>query len=348
MASLHLQALGRLEDAAVPLRAAVELGEKQGETPETLATGARNLCSLLISIGWLGGEDGAIPAGKKAVSFAVRSAGAIDRMSTHAPSPMRYSNRAHSARPKPYSARPKTCRTKPSPACFASLPGRRTNTAPCCSPAATWMRQMTYPPDVVPVRSRPRYAPADIGSELVAQAHAALAAVPPRARAPEECAVRSGTALAALRQANQEACIVPGLLAHAEALWRCGNPSAAGEPLREAETIARRTPMPLFLADANLLAASIQLSEGRIARARTCLDNAAALIGKHGYGRGALHLAVLNAEIANAGKAADREGMIAAAIKASGATLLRRAHPRQHRWRLVGPASTSGSAASRR
>ena len=74
--------------------------------------------------------------------------------------------------------------------------------------------------------------------------------------------------------------------------------------------------MPLFLADANLLAASIQLSEGRIARARTCLDNAAALIGKHGYGRGALHLAVLNAEIANAGKAADREGMIAAAIKA--------------------------------
>ena len=65
-----------------------------------------------------------------------------------------------------------------------------------------------------------------------------------------------------------------------------------------------------------LLAARVQLSGRRFARARTYRDQAAALIEKHGYGRAAPELAVLDAEIACADKAKGSEAAVAAAIEA--------------------------------
>jgi hypothetical protein len=88
------------------------------------------------------------------------------------------------------------------------------------------------------------------------------------------------------------------------------------EPLREAQAMAKLGPMPLHLADARQLKARIELSEGQIARACTHRDQASVLIDGHGYGRGAICLAVLDAEIAYAGNMRNREGIITAAIRA--------------------------------
>ena len=132
------------------------------------------------------------------------------------------------------------------------------------------------------------------------QARAALAAIPPSARAPQDCTARSAEALAALRRANQEALSPRGLLAHAEALWRCGDADAAADSLREAEAIAARGPMPLFLAQVHLLRARIALSAEAHPATTPRKRDAAALIAKHGYGRAAPELAVLDAEIASA------------------------------------------------
>ncbi len=108
----------------------------------------------------------------------------------------------------------------------------------------------------------------------------------------------------------------PGLLAHAEALWRCGDAKAADDPLREAETIAARGPMPLFMAQAHLLRARIALSQNNLAAAKAKRDAALELIQRHGYGRAAPEAAVLNAEIACAENAANRDAAIAAAVTA--------------------------------
>ncbi len=157
----------------------------------------------------------------------------------------------------------------------------------------------------------------DIALDTLIQARAALAAIPPSAPAPEDCAAPWAPALAALRRANQDAYAVPSLLDHAEALWRRGDTIAAGETLREAEAIAARGPMPLFQANAHVLHARIQLGEGDTERARHHRDEARALVEKHGYGAAALpELALLSAEIARAENSGGWEDAIAAAIKA--------------------------------
>jgi ATP/maltotriose-dependent transcriptional regulator MalT len=153
-----------------------------------------------------------------------------------------------------------------------------------------------------------------LGSLL--QATLALAAVRPSNVAPQECAARSAEALAALRRTNTEHHLPRGLLAHAEALWRCGDADAAAEPLHEAEDVAARGPMPLFMCQAHLLRARIALGPGDFAAARDRRYAAAALIAKHNYGRGAVELAVLDAELAIAAQAADADKAIATAVKA--------------------------------
>ncbi len=99
-------------------------------------------------------------------------------------------------------------------------------------------------------------------------------------------------------------------------LSRCGDPEATNEPLREAETIAERGPMPLFMAQAHLLRARIALSQGNLTTAKAKREAALKLIAKHGYGRAAPDLALLTAEIACAENSANREATIATAIAA--------------------------------
>jgi hypothetical protein len=74
--------------------------------------------------------------------------------------------------------------------------------------------------------------------------------------------------------------------------------------------------MPLFMAQAHLLRARIALSQDNLAAAKAKCDAARELIQRHGYGRAAPEAAVLNAEIACAENAANRDAAIAAAVTA--------------------------------
>ncbi len=314
IAGSRLRALGRLGEAAGPMRAAAQLQAKMGDMANA-AAGFSNLSQLLVTLGRLSGGEGAVAASEAAITFADRSEDTSERIhmrTAHAHALLQGGGLARAEAlfrqaemllKEQASHLPGLHSLQGYLYCDLLLArGRATEAAARAESAVEAAKRGNWLPD--------------IGLGALSQARAALAAVPPTMPAPQDCAGRSGEALAILRRAGGEEFVVRGLLAHAEALWRCQDANAAAVPMREAKAIARRGPMPLFLADAHLLAARIQLAEGRVARARACHSQAAALIERHGFGRGAVELAVLGAEIAFADKAADREAALAAAIEA--------------------------------
>ncbi|MFZ1108587.1 MAG: toll/interleukin-1 receptor domain-containing protein [Rhodomicrobium sp.] len=348
LAGFRLRALGRLEDAAEPMRAAVEnYVDREDWKQASLNSG--NLSELLLTIGRIAGEDGAVAAGERAVEFADRSGDDFQRMgkrTTHADA---LAQAGVLARAEALFRESEALQKEDQPNLprLYSLQGYRycdlllaRGRAAEAAARAAWALNKGQAGG---------YPLLSIALDTLTQARAALqsrhceaegrsnpgatdAALDrhgpcgPRDHVGESSprddegagrlAELSRQALAALRRANQEAYIVPGLLVHAEALWRRGDAKAANEPLREAETIAARGPMPLFMADAHLLRARIALSQGDLAAAKAKRDAALELIAKHSYGRAAPELALLTAEIARADNAANGEAAIAVAIAA--------------------------------
>ncbi len=315
LAGNFLRALGRLEDAASPMRAAVVHLEALQEIASA-AYCSGNLSELLVAIGRLSDEGGAVAAGQAAVALSDRSRDPFQRMaalSNYADALLQAGALAH-AEVLSREAEALQMDRQPSLPRLYSLGGYRyCDLLFARGRAAEAVMRADY---VLTTTIRGSQTNLDISLGKLGQARAALTAIPSLAAAPRDCADRSARALAALRSANQEAYIVPGLLAHAEVLWRCGDANAASEPLREAETISRRAPMPLFLAQVHLLAARIQFAANHTSHARSHRNEVVALIEKHGYGRGAVELALLNAEIACAENAEGREAAIAAAMTA--------------------------------
>ncbi|MGO9173776.1 MAG: TIR domain-containing protein [Rhodomicrobium sp.] len=315
-AGFRLCALGRLEDAAPPIRDAVRAQIKSGNWGFA-GMDSGTLCELLITVGRLAGEEGAVAAGEAAVAFADRSRDAFQRLgkrSTHADARFQAGSLA-GAEALFRAAEALQKDDRPDLPRLYSLPGYRT-----CDQLLARDRGREAAIRAAWALKQYRTARLEVllgvALDMLTQARAALANMPLRLPTPKDCATRSAAALDALRRANDEQYLPRGLLAHAEALWRCGNADAAGEPLSEAEDIAARGPMPLYLTQAHLLRARIALAGQGAADARPYRDQAAALIGKHGYGRGAVELAVLNAEIACAANAPAQEAAIAAALAA--------------------------------
>jgi hypothetical protein len=91
MAGFALRALGRLFEAAEPMRAAVQARIKEGNW-QGAAANASNLSELLVTLGRLEddaakGEAGAVTVGAQSVDYADRSGDAFQRMgerTTHA------------------------------------------------------------------------------------------------------------------------------------------------------------------------------------------------------------------------------------------------------------------------
>ena len=316
IAGFHLRALGRLEDAAEPMRASVSFHIKQ-EKWENASVESGNLSELLLTIGRIAGEDGAVAAAEEAVTFADRSGDAFQRIvlrTTHADALAQAGRLARSEalyreaealqkerRPN----LPRLCALEGFRYCDLLLArGRAAGT----TARAEYMIARSVADAMTPTLT--------VALEIMTQARAVLAEAPLSAPAPGDCAELSKQALAALHRANEEIWLARGLLAHAEALLRCGDAKAADDPLREAETIAARGPMPLFMTQAHLLRARIALSQNNLPAAKRKRDAALELIQRHGYGRAAPEAAVLDAEIACAENAANRDAAIADAVTA--------------------------------
>ena len=104
---------------------------------------------------------------------------------------------------------------------------------------------------------------------------------------------RVATALARLRQANQFDDLPRALLTAALYHGTLGvDPEEARRLLAEAQQIAERGPMPLYLAD-------VHLHRARLFRDRSALAEARALIDRHGYGRRRDELAAAEAAAAH-------------------------------------------------
>jgi hypothetical protein len=100
-----------------------------------------------------------------------------------------------------------------------------------------------------------------------------------RASAAKPLVPQVATALGRLREANSLDHLPKALLTAALSHGTlAGDPEAAGRLLAEAEQIAERGPMPLYLAD-------VYLHRARLFRDRTALAEARRLIDQHGYGR---------------------------------------------------------------
>jgi hypothetical protein len=307
IAGSQLRAIGRLEDAASPMRAGIESSKAQGNW-NGAAQGAINLIELLLTAGRIPGEEGALAASEQSVTFADRSGGAGMAMIARTARANAWFQAGGLARAESSLRDAEKGKTHLASLgnfkyCALLLARGRTGEAMARAEAA------------IDVAKRSNWL-LDIALDGLIQARAIMAAITFATPAPEDRAIESGEALAALRRANTEHYLPFGLLAHAEALWRCGEPEAANEPLCEAETIAARGPMPLFMTDAHLLRARIALSQGDLAAAKAKRDAALDLIAKHAYGRAAPELALLTAEIACAENSGSREAAIAVAIAA--------------------------------
>ncbi len=78
-AGFRLRALGRLEDAAAPMRAGVNLHIAQKDWKRASGESG-NLSELLLTVGRIAGGDGAVAAAEAAVAFADRSGDAFQRL----------------------------------------------------------------------------------------------------------------------------------------------------------------------------------------------------------------------------------------------------------------------------
>jgi hypothetical protein len=128
------------------------------------------------------------------------------------------------------------------------------------------------------------YPLVSIALDQLTQARAALyrdLVGPPAdpARATTPLGLRVATALAGLRQANRVDYLPKALLTAALYRGTLGaDPDEARRLLAEAQQIAERGPMPLYLAD-------VHLHRARLFHDRAALAEARALIERHGYGR---------------------------------------------------------------
>lgn len=307
LAGFALRAIGRLPDAVEPMRAGME-GSARDEDWEGAAVDAGNLSELLLTLGHLErdaeGQPGALPTAEQAGHFADQSGDLFMRLSygtiPHA-NALLATGRLHQAEERFREAEALQRECQPSLPRLYSLPGflygdlllarRRPQEV---------AERVAY---TLPMATRFEVL-LDIGLDQLNQARAQALLSQSAIPNPQSAFLKS------LLDANTENHIPRGYLAIAE----CGLLSAEWDEkkiaaaLTEAETRARRGPMPLFACDAALLRARLALVQetggrrqetgdrGREA-AKRFRDLAAELIRKHGYGRRVPDLAVLDCEL---------------------------------------------------
>ncbi len=296
-AAFRLRALGRLIEAIEPMRAGLEI-EIERQDWQNAARRSSNLSELELT---LGDVPAAVRDAEQSVTLADRSGDAFQRMAwrtTHADAQHQAGRRAE-ALALFREAEAMQAEWQPEYPRLYSLQGFR-----FCDLLLAEAERAS---------GREGGAGAD-GAAIVSESREALREVEERAaqtlewtvenraplldialdhltlgRAALYGAILAGSNLAAaraeiepavdgLRRAGQSDELPKGLLTRAWLLFLEGDPAAARADLDEAEEIAARGPMPLFLAD-------VALYRGRLFGDRAALAEARRLIEKHGYGR---------------------------------------------------------------
>ena len=213
-AGYGLRALGRLEDAAEPMRAGIKESEDIGDW-EGAAVDAGNLSELLVSIGRLSGEDGAVAAGEAAETFADHSGDAELHLGTHADHTDAVFQVGSLAHAEALAREAEALSREAAAHELEALPPEATANFQWALFGSDWrycdlLVACGRGPEAA---DRVAYAikftqegnwPLLIGWLTLSQARAALANAPLDLPAPKDCASRSAAALAALRRANEE------------------------------------------------------------------------------------------------------------------------------------------------
>lgn len=328
LAGFRLRAIGRLPDALEPFRAAVQAYAGLGDF-RNAAQDAGNLSELLLTLGHLerdeAGQPGARPGAEQAVAYAEQSGDLFMRLTARASwhgNALLAAGRLREAEERFREAEALQCQCQPGLPRLYSTGGfvygellLARGRAEEVAERAEYLVSVRQDGDSILDRALEELNQARAQSRLASQ----------RGTRNQEPGT-SSPFLKALLEANQEAYVVPGYLAEAEILL-CASASLreVEAALTEAETRAKRGPMPLFLADTYLLRARLALSvakglrpSGRervesrptspkteapslpgnpLSQAKAFRGQAAELIRKHGYGRRVPDLAVLDCEL---------------------------------------------------
>ena len=272
-----MRALGRLPDAVEPFGTAVELRIDQQEW-KWAAVNSGNLSELLVTLGRLEpGEAGALHAAQAAVRYADQSADPEERHDTRRKLAMAWHSAGDIQR--------------------AEQAFREA--------AELGQSHLFYALEILLDQQRYKEVTRDSFPNtppLVAaltRLNAARARIHLDQGQWTQDKGRFDEALTHLHRANSEDDTIRGYLARAEANLHFGlpDPQLFSEDLADAETIAKRGPMPLFACDAALLRSRWRVVSGEWRVAGEYRDKAADLIQKHHYGRRVPELAVLDAEL---------------------------------------------------
>jgi len=313
-AAVRLRALGRLTEAAEPMRVALKMAE-DAENWESAAIGAGNLSELEVTLGRL---SEAVADGRRAIDFADRSGDAFQRLLKRA----KAADALHQAGGQVEAgallaeAERMQAQQQPDLPRLYSLQGfRYADWLLATAERAAWRCVLTpssgaghSPLPTPPVAGAPHATALDACAEAEERANFALpiaegnnwlldialdhltlaraALYRALVRLPADAAPaaptlapRVATVLARLRQANHADYLPMALLT--SALYHgtlAVDPDEARRLLAEAQQISERGPMPLYLAD-------VHLHRARLFRDRPALAEARALIERHGYGR---------------------------------------------------------------
>lgn len=308
LAGYRLRAIGRLEDASVPMRLGSQLQADQGDL-RNASSGFGNLSELLVTIGRVDGPEGAVTTAAHALEFADRSGDNFQRLArrtTHG-NALFQAGRLADAEVQFREAERLQKEFQPDLPWLYSLGGFQhcdillaRGRAPEAAERADWALNITRNLQDVALNTLTQARAKFEHAELQAVNTSCLATPCDGSGDTAVLLAHYKRALAALRRANSEDHLPRGLLDYAEASWLLSQPAEAHDLLREAEAIATRGPMPLYAADAALLRARVALANGDVRAALIKRDEAAELISRHGYGRRKPDLAVLDAEMASA------------------------------------------------
>ncbi len=318
-AAFRLRALGRLTEALEPMRATLDINVAKEEW-KNAAVVASNLSELELT---LGDVPAAVRDAEQSVTFADRSGNAFERMddrTVHADAWHQAGRRSQAlalfreAEGMQAEMQPETPRLYSLGGFrFCDLllaeaeraAGRKGGAGAAGAAIFSESREALREVEERAAQTLEWARSAGLSLQTLALDHLTLG------RAALYGAILAGTDLAAaraeiepavdgLRRAGQSDELPKGLLTRAWLLFLEGDPAAARADLAEAEEIAVRGPMPLFLADVALYRARLFGDRGALVEARR-------LIERHGYGRRLGELADAEAAIRAAGLGLSRD-----------------------------------------